>query len=72
MSAQGDMRKLIGAASRRGWTVTQSRRKQHYRLTWIDGTKISIASTPSDHHGVRNALADLRRVEQSTLDKSKI
>lgn len=66
MSRNKDMRKLIRAATKRGWVVDKyaSKRTSHNVLRWKDGTRIFLSLTPSCHHAVKNAEADLRRVEK--------
>ena len=74
MSTRGDLRKLIRRAKRRGWKVVELARKRsatHHMLEWTDGTRISAALTPSDRRSTSNFIADLRRVERSTLDNGE-
>jgi len=66
MSKRGDMKRLVKDAVGRGWVSMQ--RRDHYKLQWKDGTVIITSLTPSDHHALKNARADLKRVERQYLD----
>jgi hypothetical protein len=66
MSKTTEMRKAIRKARKRGWTVVQS--KRHYLLTWVNGGRVTASLSPSNQSGIRNFLADMRRVEK-TLHK---
>jgi hypothetical protein len=74
MSTEGDQKKMIKAAKKRGWVVADTNAKKgakrrksnkHIRLQWTDGQRVTISSTPSDSHAIRNAEADLKRIERS-------
>jgi hypothetical protein len=68
VSGKSDMRKLVYSAVKRGWRNVTGERKRggnaHYVLEWTDGTRIRTATTPSCSHAVKNAAADLARVEK--------
>lgn len=68
MSLRGDMKRLVRSAIKRGWQIAQSKRGQHSTLTWTDGSKVVVSSTPSDSHAIANATADLKRVERLAVD----
>ena len=67
MSLRSDMREAIREALTRGWKIADRAQKKssHVRLEWRDGTRITTASTPSDHHAVKNFKADLKRTERA-------
>jgi len=67
MSTSSEMRKLIRKAKKRGWSVTQNKRSGHFALTWVNGERVIASLSPSNDRGVKNFLADMRRVEQITL-----
>jgi hypothetical protein len=56
-----DLKDLIKAAQRAGWTVVK-RRNGHYKLTAPSGEFIFTASTPSDWRATLNLAAHLRRL----------
>lgn len=68
MSIKNDMRQIIKAAKKRGWVVEQNRRSGHYMLTWVDGRKVTASLSPSDYHAPKNCAADLKRIENSSVD----
>lgn len=58
-----DSAKLLRAARKRGWTIRRSKRG-HPRATWVDGTTVVVALTPSDHRAVHNLRASMNRIER--------
>lgn len=59
-SAQKEIRAIVKAAEEQGWRVKQG--KAHYLLLAPDGiNKVTVASTPSDHRALDNAISRLRR-----------
>lgn len=64
MSTQGDLKKILRAAKKRGWTELPLSKSAHIRLEWTNGRRITVSATPSDSHAVRNVQGDMRRVER--------
>lgn len=59
-STKKQLKELIKAAEQQGWRVKQG--KAHYLLFAPDGiNKVTVASTPSDHRALDNAISRLRR-----------
>ena len=71
MSLRGDMKRLVRSAAKRGWQVVQSKRGSHHILTWTDGSRVITSFTPSDDHAVKNATADIKRVERLSVDSAE-
>jgi hypothetical protein len=56
-----EIRRLIRALEDQGFTV-QPTRKNHWLVRDLEGKVIAtLASTPSEHRGLANAIARLRR-----------
>lgn len=54
--------KLRKDLEQQGFTLTLSRRNQHYKVTDKTGRQVSVLpSTPGDPRSYRNALSQLRR-----------
>jgi len=68
MSTSTEVRKEIRKAKKRGWTVTQNKKTNHYTLIWKNKGRVTASCSPSNAMGVKNFLADMRRVEK-TLHK---
>ena len=68
MSTKGDVRKLLKKAQRRGWVVTAI--YPHHKLQWIDRTRVVMSNTPSCGRAEKNFIADLKRIERSTVDSA--
>jgi predicted RNA binding protein YcfA (HicA-like mRNA interferase family) len=68
MSAHSDMTKLVRALEREGFIVTRTR-KGHFRFQHptVGGCVIG-PGTPSDHRGVKNLLAHLKRKLRAAND----
>jgi hypothetical protein len=66
MSTQGDIRKVVRKAIRRGWRdVSKARRRaSHIQLEWTDGTRVTASSTPSCYRAMKNFMADISRTER--------
>lgn len=57
-----ETRRLVRKALDAGWTLKHRKRTAHVQLLAPDGSGIvTVASTPSDHRGLKNTRADLRR-----------
>ncbi len=69
MSARGDFRKVLRMAKRKGWKIIAT--NPHYILEWTGGQRVTASLSPSCSHAVRNFLADMKRIERSTLDKGE-
>ena len=67
MSTSTEVRKEIRKAKKRGWSVTQSKRSGHFILTWVNGGRVTASLSPANERGIKNFLADMRRVERKTL-----
>jgi len=63
MSTSNEMRKLIRKAKKDGWSVMRT--KKHYLLTWKNGGRVTASLTPANNRGIKNFLADMRRVEKT-------
>lgn len=60
MASRGDIRKLVKAARRQGWTVERTS-GGHLRFAPPRGAYIVVSFSPSDHRSWLNARARLRR-----------
>jgi hypothetical protein len=59
--ADKDLKKLVRAARKQGWTVEQTK-NGHWRFKAPDGIGLVHASgTASDHRSMANLLAQLKR-----------
>lgn len=58
-----DIKDLVRIARSRGWTVTQARRKRHWKFVSPDRTipPVYTSSSPSDWRAARNARSVLRK-----------
>jgi len=45
----------------------QSKRSGHFILTWVNGGRVTASLSPANERGIKNFLADMRRVERKTL-----
>lgn len=60
MKMSNDMRRMLRALEEQGFEVTRTKRG-HYEVR-KDGRRVAtMAGTPSDHRGIRNAIAYLRK-----------
>lgn len=58
-----DLRKLLNQLEAAGFLVEKSKRSAHYKITHPDKPGfVSISSSSSDSHALKNAKGDLRRV----------
>lgn len=60
---KADLRRLLAAARRRGWSVEKTR-SSHWRLRHPSGAQVTAGSTPSCPRALMNLRADLRRAER--------
>jgi hypothetical protein len=60
VSTKKDLKDLLAEVVRQGFTVTQNK-KHHYVVTKNGIWVATLASTPSEYRGYRNAVAALRR-----------
>ena len=56
----GDMKKMLKALDEQGFEVTRTQRG-HFEVRREGRRVATIAGTASDHRGIRNALAYLRK-----------
>lgn len=56
-----EMKDIVKTLRSQGWTVTLTR-SNHYRCQSPSGASTWTPSTPSDHRGIKNLRADLRRL----------
>jgi len=70
MSARGDMRKIIRRATKRGWRRVDvpGQGARHYAFEWTNGARVTVSASPSCPRAIKNAEADMRRVERKALD----
>jgi len=61
------MKQIVRLALRRGWKLIRGGKGAHYIIEWTDGSRVSLAVTPSDARGIKNAKARLRRIERNSL-----
>ena len=67
MGFRKDMKQLVMRAKKRGWIeLGTPHSSNHYQLEWLDRTVVRASRTPSCHHAIRNALADLIKVEKQS------
>lgn len=64
MSASSDQRKRMRDLERSGFEVSMTR-NGHYRIVAPNGEIHFTATTPSDHRGIKNLMAWVRRQERS-------
>jgi predicted RNA binding protein YcfA (HicA-like mRNA interferase family) len=63
MASRTDMRQLTVLARKRGWQI-ETTPGNHLRLTHPRGGLVFAPTTPSDHRGLKNLMAELRRQER--------
>lgn len=56
------MKEIIAAVEKCGWSAELRSTTGHYHLTGPAGEKYTCSSTPSDHRSIKNHVADLRRM----------
>lgn len=61
MSLKKEMKQIVKVAKGQGWEITHTR-NGHLRFRSPGGALIFAPSTPSDYRGIKNKIADLRRV----------
>jgi hypothetical protein len=61
MSAQKDIRQLVGKLRRQGWAAVIAR-SGHWRLTTPSGEQMTCAYSPKGDRALRNARQDARRL----------
>jgi predicted RNA binding protein YcfA (HicA-like mRNA interferase family) len=63
VASKHDLRNFLADATARGWTVDTTK-GGHIRLRHPNGGLAYGPSTPSDHRGLLNLAATLRRLER--------
>ena len=61
MASKQDMKALREALAKQGFVIEHAR-NGHYKVTSPTGAKMQMAATPSDHRGLLNTIARLRRI----------
>lgn len=62
MASRKDTKQFLKKAQEMGFEITFTNSK-HYRLS-KHGQSVILSGTPSDYRGVKNALAELRRIDR--------
>lgn len=57
-----EMKEVIAAVEKCGWSAELRSTTGHYHLLGPDGQKYTCSSTPSDYRSIKNHVADLRRM----------
>ncbi len=59
-----ELKQILRAAKKQGWTVNQGRRNTHFRLVPPDPTISAyvLSHSPSCRRAVQNAKSDLRKL----------
>lgn len=65
-------RKLIREMKERGWTC-ETTRGNHLKFTHIpSGEFVHHSCTPSDHRGLKNMMARVKRIEREFEEKQQL
>lgn len=63
-----EIKRIVRAALRRGWTLTQG--GKHNILIHPSGRKVPISMSPSCPHASKHVRADIERVEREEAEKA--
>jgi hypothetical protein len=71
LTSNKDLRRILEAAVGRGWRIVTPNKprksRRHVAFEWVDGQRIIVSLSPSDHRALKNIQATFKRAERRTL-----